>query len=237
MLISVKVEGLEAVKASITGRVKQVRFATAKALRDAAFAVKEAIPAAMRQQLDRPTEFTQRGTYVKPFKPDRDVLMAEVGFKPIQSNYLQYQVFGGSRRPTKKALRLPAAIPLDSSGNLPPRTIARLIQAAQQGKFGKDVRRRLGVDAAGKPGERRKRNAAAGPSLFYGKPRGLKWPVGIYRRVPGRPGKLIPIIVFPAQPAKYKKRFDFYGLADRTVQAEWPRKIEAALQFALATAR
>ena len=146
-------------------------------------------------------------------------------------------MFGGSRRPTKKALRLPSNIPLDAAGNLPPRTIAKLVQAAQQGKFGKGVQRRLGLDAAGKPADRRKRNAPAGPSLFYGQPRGLKWPVGIYRRVPGRPGKLIPIIVFPAQQAKYKKRFDFYGLADRTIQAEWPRKIEAALQYALATAR
>jgi hypothetical protein len=235
VLISVKVENLEAVKASITGRVKQVRFATAKALTDTAAAVKAAIPAAMAQQLDRPTEFTKRGVYLKAAR--REDLRAEVGFQGIQAGYLQYQVFGGDRRPTRKALRLPTNIPLDASGNLPPRTIARLIQAAQQGKFGKGVQRRLGLDAAGKPGERRKRNAAAGPSLFYGKPRGLKWPVGIYRRVPGRPGKLIPIIVFPAQRAKYKKRFDFYGLADRTVQAEWPRKIEAALQYALATAR
>ena len=83
----------------------------------------------------------------------------------------------------------------------------------------------------------RKRNAAPAPSLFYGQPRGLKWPPGIYRRVPGRPGKLIPIIVFPQRQAKYRQRFDFYRLADQTVQAEWPRKIEAALQYALATAR
>lgn len=235
MQISVKVEGLEAVQASITGRVKQVRFATAKALTDTAGAIKAAIPLALARDLDRPTEFTKRGVYLKAAR--RDDLRAVVGFQQIQARYLQYQVFGGSRQPTKKALRLPANIPLDPSGNLPPRTIARLIQAAKQGKFGKGVQRRLGLDAAGKPGDRRKRNAAAGPSLFYGQPRGLKWPPGIYRRVPGRPGKLIPIIVFPARPAKYKTRFDFYGLADRTVRTEWPRKLEAALQFALATAR
>jgi hypothetical protein len=234
--VSVKVEGLAAVQASIAGRVKQVRFATAKALTDTASAIKAAIPGALARDLDRPTEFTKRGVYLKAAR--REDLRAEVGFQQIQARYLQYQVFGGLRSPARKALRLPSNIPLDASGNLPPRTIAKLIQAAQAGKFGKGVQRRLGINAAGKPSDRRKRNAAAGPSLFYGQPKGKrKLPPGIYRRVPGRPGKLIPIIVFPARPAKYKTRFDFYGLADRTVRTEWPRKLEEALQFALATAR
>lgn len=234
MQYSVKVEGAEAMQAYLRGYAGQVRFATAKALTDTAAAFKAAIPGALDRQLDRPTEFTKRGIFLRPARKDN--LEAVVGFQQIQAGYLQYQVFGGSRAPKRKALRLPSTIPLDASGNIPPRTIAKLIAAASSGKFGKVVQRRLGLDAAGKPGDRRKRGAA-GPTIFYGKPRGLDWPVGIYRRVPGRPGKLVPIIVFPAKQARYKPRFDLYGLADRVVAQEWPRKFKAALEFALATAR
>lgn len=224
-----RVEGLEAVKAHLTGYAKQVRFATAKALTDVAGEVKRALPAELEQDLDRPTEFTKRGIFVKPAR--RDDLQAIVGFMPAQAKYLVYQVEGGERRPTRKALRLPSNVQLDASGNLPPRTIQQLVAAARAGRFGKVVQRRIGIEA-----NRRKRGEAR-DSLFYGKPRGLPWPVGIYRRVPGRPGKLIPIIVFPERSARYRPRLRLFELADRVVAQQWPVKFRQALDYALATAR
>lgn len=240
MQISVKVQGVDAVKAAISGRAKQVRFATAKALTDTAGAVKIAIPGELDRTLDRPTAFTKRGTFVRKadVKSALPTLEAAVGFLPIQSGYLVYQVEGGARSPKKKALRLPSNIPLDDAGNLPRGTIKALVRAAQSGKFGKVVQRRLGVAE----GYVNRRKSASDGGLFYGKPRGLpSYPPGIYRRVidpsgSGR-GKLIPIIVFPEKKAQYRKKFDFYEFAARTVAREWPRKFDAALAYALATAR
>ena len=229
MRFDVRVEGVEAVRAHIAGYGKQVTFATAKALTDVAGELKRALPAELERDLDRPTEFTKRGVFVKPAR--REDLRAVVGFMPIQSRYLVYQVEGGQRQPTKKALRLPSTIPLDAQGNIPPRTIQQLIAAARAGRFGKVVQRRLGVG-----GDRRKRGDPR-ESLFYSKPRGLPWPAGIYRRIPGRPGKLIPIIVFPQRAATYKPRFKFFELADRVVREQWPLKFRQALDYALATAR
>ncbi|MBK6556302.1 MAG: hypothetical protein IPG16_03455, partial [Comamonadaceae bacterium] len=82
--------------------------------------------------------------------------------------------------------------------------------------------RRLGVAA------KDRRKGAAPISLFYGKPAGSRWdkaPVGIYRRVPGKPGKLIPVILFEDTPARYTKRLDLERFAkpivDREFQAQF----------------
>ena len=229
--IKVRVEGFERTRAYLAGRAKQVAFATAKALTDTAGQIREAIPSALEQQLDRPTEFTKRGVFVRPAR--RDNLAAVVGFMDRQAEYLKYQIAGGDRAPNKQRLRLPSNIVLDQFGNLPKDTIARLIAAADSGKFGAGVKRRLGV-----AGRRKGQRNAAQLSLFYGQPKNHPtWPVGIYRRVPGSPGKLVPVIVFPAQRAHYKPRFKFAELGARIVRQNWQRNFAAAFDLAMRTAR
>ena len=214
---------------------KQGRFAAAVALTKTAQDVQRAIPAELDKVLDRPTEFTKRGTYIKAAR--RDTLAAEVGFRPLQAKYMRYQIEGGVVEPKRGGIKLPGNIQLNGFGNIPRGTIARLKAAAKSGNLGGVLSKRLGVE-----GNRRK--GAAPIQLFYGKPTGKGWdkaPVGIWRRVPpatpGGKGKLIPVIVFEDSPARYRRRFDFVGLAQRTVRARFAGHFSTAITNALRTAR
>lgn len=212
------------------GRIgrEQIPFATALALTKTAQEVQRAIPAALEKDLDRPTEFTKRGTFIVPAR--KNTLTAVVGFKDKQAEYMRLQIEGGSRAPKKKALRLPGEVVLNQYGNLPQGTIARLIAAAKAGKYGAVVRKRLGV------GDRRKK--AGDLALFYGQPKGHPGlPVGIWRRMPGNPGTLVPVIVFPKRVAHYRPRFAFRKMVEAVVAREFPAQFAAAFDHAMRTAR
>lgn len=215
-------------------QAKQVSFATAVALTKTAVKVRAAVPAGLDQQLDRPTNFTRTGTYLKAAR--RDNLVAEVGFKPIQAKYLKLQAVGGSYQPKDAGIKLPGNIQLNAFGNIPRGLIKRLRDAAQNGTLSSTIAKRLNVN-----GNRRK--GAAPIQLFYGIPQGKGWegaPMGIWRRVPGvsgGPGKLIPVIVFEDTPAKYKKRLDLEAIASPVVRDHFNREFSEALDKAMATAR
>ena len=229
-MIKVEIKGLVKTLAHIAGMQKQMKFATALALTRAAMAVKDALPAVMDRTLDRPTPFTKRGIFVMPAK--RDNLKAVVGFMDRQASYLKFQIAGGTRTPTSRGIKLPGNIILNSFGNIPKGLIEKLKQSAQDGTLGRGVAGRLGL-------KNRRKNAAP-IELFYGKPTGRGWdnaPMGIWRRVPGSPGKLIPVIVFEDSPAHYKPRFHFTRAAANVVRRVWDATFAAALNDALRTAK
>ena len=229
-MIKVEIQGLQATMARLGNQAKQVRYATAVALTRTARKVADAMPAAMERDLDRPTPFTKRGLFVQ--YATKANLTAVVGFKDRQAGYMKYQITGGTRQPTARGIKLPGNIELNSFGNIPKGMIDKLKKAAQDGSLSKTLTRRLGV------GDRRK--GAAPIQLFYGKPVGRGWekaPMGIWRRIPGKPGKLVPVVVFEDTPAKYRKRFDFHKEAGRVVGREWARQFSAAFADAMRTAR
>jgi len=201
----------------------QFRFAAAKALTNVVGIVRAAMPGEVESALDRPTQFTKGGFFIKPARKDN--LTAVVGVKDRQAEYLQYQVEGGVRAPKRSALRLPAVVELDSAGNLPANTIKRLVQRAQAGKRATKAQgRRFGVSTQ--------------VDLFYGEP-GDGRPAGIYKRVPIGDGqtRLVPIVVFPKQSAQYTRRFDFFGVAERIVSLNFSAALDRSWAEALATAR
>lgn len=204
----------------------QIPFATARALTDVADKIRAATPAILERDLDRPTRFTTdpRGMFVERAQKQR--LQAVVGFRPLQSAYLKYQVEGGLRAPKRRALRLPTAQPLDAFGNLPARTIRTLIARAQQDK-------RLTRKQAARL------RLSAKVSIFYGDP-GDGRPPGLYQRVP-LPGsgdnRLIPLIVFPEQSARYEKRVRWYEDAERIAKREIGPAFERRWREAMATRR
>lgn len=214
---------------------KQGRFALAVALTKTAQDVQRQVPAALDRALDKPTEFTKRGTYIKAAR--RDDLAAEVGFKRLQARYMRYQIEGGVVEPKRGGIKLPGNIQLNAFGNIPRGTIAKLKAAAKGGALGSAVASRIGA-----AGNRRK--GAAPLQLFYGKPAGKGWgdaPVGIWRRIPpatpGGKGKLIPVILFEDTAAKYRRRFDFNALATKAVREKFPAHFSAAIQTAIRTAK
>jgi len=220
------------VLARLGGQQKQVAFAAAVALTRTATAIKDAIPAELDRVFDRPAPFTKRGVYVK--RADRNTLTAEVGFMQRQASYLRLQLAGGTRQPTARGIRLPGNVELNAFGNIPRGLTDKLKAAAKDGTLGAAVSRKLGVGAASR------RKGAAPIQLFYGRPTGKGWdkaPIGIWRRVPGKPGKLIPVIVFEDTPARYTKRLDLMRLAQPIVDREFSKQFDRALREALATAR
>lgn len=202
----------------------QYRFAVAKSLTDVARAAAAVMPAEVKRDLEEPTPFTLRGFFST--RADKAKLQAEVGVKDLQAQYLRYQIEGGQRRPKKKALRLPADVQLDSFGNMPKGLVANLIARARSGK-------RATKAQSAKFGVSRK------VDLFYGEPNGTGQPAGIYKRVHAgtKVERLVPVVVFPQRVAKYRKRFDFYAVAERTVQREFKPILLKAWAQAKATAR
>ena len=229
-MIKVEFSGLDKTLAYLSGMQKQVRYAAAVALTRTAGAVKEAMPAVMERALDRPTQFTKKGLFVKSASPAS--MTATVGFMDRQASYLRYQIAGGTRTPGRRGIKLPGNIELNSFGNIPRGLIDKLKASAQDGTLAKGLARKLGV------GNRRK--GAAPIQLFYGKPTGRGWenaPMGIWRRIPGTPGKLVPVIVFEDTPARYRPRFNFEREAATVVRREWDRQFALAFEQAMRTAR
>ncbi len=225
-MIRVRVEGLRQTMAAIAGQQKQLRYATAVALTKTARAIKDALPNALEKSLDRPTNFTKRGIFVKA--ANRDNLTAVVGFMDKQAAYLKWQIEGGTRQPTKSAQRLPTAIQLDNYGNLPRGIIAQLVAVARkEGKLAKRTSRRIKVSNK--------------VDLFYGDPAdvgGHKFPPGIYKIVDlGNRKQLVPLIVFPKIAVRYKKRFDLQRVGEDVANREWQRQFAQAWAEAQRTTR
>ncbi len=233
MKISVQ-SNIAAITKMMQAQAKQVTYATAVALTKTAVKVRAAIPAGLDEQLDNPTSFTKRGTYLK--RAERTKLVAEVGFREIQSKYLKLQEEGGVQEAGEAGIRLPGNIQLNAFGNIPRGLITKLKAAADNGTLAPAIAKRLGAG-----GSRRK--GAAPVQLFYGIPQGKGWedaPMGIWRRVPGAPGapgKLIPVIIFSDKPAKFKPRLDLKRIAQPVVDKNFETEFLTALKNALATAR
>lgn len=202
----------------------QFKFALAKTLTDVVKAAQRVMPAEMQSAFDKgASEFTQRSVHITPAR--KETLQATVGIKDKQAAYLHYQVEGGTRNPKNKALRLPSVVQLNQYGNVPAGLIRQLVARAKQNKRAtKRQAERFGVSQQ--------------LDLFYGEP-GDGRPAGIYKRVvlSATKHQLVPIIVFPKQPARYEKRFDFYGLARRTVDREFAPALERNWRAALASAK
>ena len=223
MRIDVEVKGIEAVKAHFAGMGKQVAFAASKALNATGKAVADAMPAELDRVLDKPTPFTRRGVRVLNFA-NKAKLETTVGFMKAQAEYMRWQVEGGSRQPGAAGLRLPSAIKVNEFGNIPKGIIGQLIAVARkERKLGKVKARRVQVSSK--------------VALFYGDPldkTGKTWPRGIYKVAND---SLIPLVVFPVSPARYRAIFDFKRIAEGVVKREWSRQFDMALADALRTAR
>lgn len=226
---------LDQLARKFSAQAKQVRFAAAVALTRTAQDVQREVPQALRQALDRPTDFTQRGTFVVPARRDR--LEARVQFKDRQARYMALQIAGGRYQPSEAGIRLPGNIQLNAFGNIPKGLIAKLKAAAGSGQLGPAIARRLGA-------QRDRRKGAAPVQLFYGQPTGKGWkdaPVGIWRRIPpstpGGKGKLVPVIVFEKKPAIYRARFDFAHLARTTAARRFGDHFRTEFSKAIATAK
>lgn len=201
-----------------------VSFATGRATNNVAFKIRDGWNEKAQQVFDRPTRFTQnsvlvrRATRANPFA--RVFIRDQAGNGIPPEVYLQQQVLGGERRLKRSEVALqsigvlPAgfrAVPgqglrLDSSGNVPGRTMKALIDELQKG---------------GNTGDR---GVFALPA-----PRGKLLP-GIYRRRQknARERFVTPLIIFVRSP-RYVKRLEIFDYARDVLQREGPAEFRSAL--------
>lgn len=117
--VSIKAD-VRAAKKMLRGFQKQIPFAAAKALTDTVKAVQKAEQKQMPRKLDRPTPFTLKGISIE--RATKRDLSARVFIRPIQAEYLIYQIEGGRRQATSKGLGVPTMhARLNKYGNIPSR--------------------------------------------------------------------------------------------------------------------
>ena len=221
--LNIKAIGLEAITRDLDNQRKQARFATAQALTRTAWAVVRAEQAEVDKVFDKPTPFTKRAFGVERATPQS--LTAVVYIKPRQAEYLAPQIEGGSRPMKRFEQRLSSeaksagfwvpgkGVKLNAYGNL---TLGQLKSIAE------------GLRKSGKFAD-----------TFVGIPRGHAGaPFGIWARPKHGKAKgvLKPLLVRISQPG-YRRRFDFFGVAERTVDRNFATEFDKAMESALRSAR
>lgn len=178
------------------------------------------------------------------------------GFKGtiFPNKYLSAQIYGGARAPKRfeKALIAAGVMPagmfavfakrsnaLDQHGNIPASKIVQILSWFQAFPEGQGYRANM-----------KKKTKA---NLAAGKRKGLKWgfayfrggkavglPDGIWERhyPNGQAGKsfIRPILIY-VRSATYQVKFPFERIAQKHFDANWEKEADAALRYALATAK
>lgn len=229
---------------------QQVPFATSLALNKTAQLVREAERVEMTKVFDRPTRFTLNSLYINPARKDRP--WAEVWLKDTGDaaapEYLKPQIAGGQRGVKRFERRLQdaglmprgwVAMPgrgakLDAHGNMSSQQIVQVLSVlhAQHDIYQRETY--VSRKRAQRKGKQRDYFAVLpnqGGNRFAGN--GGRLPFGVYQRIGGR----IVTILFFAPAARYKPRFDFFGVARQVVDRELASQFKAAMQRAIDTAK
>ena len=214
----------------------KVPVATAKALTFTAERVQQAEKDEMRRVFDRPTRWTLNSVFKRSATPSR--LFARVWVKDEFNNkgipasrYLPVHMDGGNRQHKRfeKALihygLMPAdmyAVPgqrarIDSHGNMNRGQLLQILSALGAAE------RTSGFTANRTASSRRRRRNA--PDFFVGRPGNGSGPLGVWQRI-GTGAR--PILIFVKRQS-YRRRLDWYGVAQRTALKEFEPLFRRAL--------
>ena len=206
--ISIKAD-VKAAKKMLRGFQKQIPFAAAKALTDTVKAVQKAEQKQMPRKLDRPTPFTLKGISIK--RATKRDLSARVFIRPIQAEYLRYQIEGGRRRARGRGLGVPTKhARLNQYGNIP----GRRKGLVKKNQFIGEIRGILGVWERGHYSKRGK-FSARGKSMATS----------------------VRLVIAFERSVEYKKRFPFYKIGEGVIKGTWRKYFNASIQHAIRTAR
>lgn len=233
-------------------RRDQVPYAAKLALDATAKATKAAEIEEMKRVFDRPTPYTLNAIFTK--NATKQNLEARVWLKDesmvaVNPHYLTPQIVGGTRpvkrfeQMLRRVLVVPedfVAVPgnaakLDEYGNISRGQIQQLLAYFQAFYL-------AGTTSANMSQKRRDKLAKGtktkqGYSYFVGRPGGGKLPPGIWQRFQFAAGSSIkPIIIF-VDHATYRKRLDWYGVADRVYHATFLPEFRAGYAKAMQTAK
>lgn len=266
-MIEIDIRGMAAVNAALSGISRQLPFVMATAINTTAFKVKEALQAEMRSVFDRPTPWLIRQVAVaKATKqtltavvgtPEgvKDAQGRNAGFSRSSSGVFERilvpHIEGGNRRLRAAEHRLQKAgilptgwlavpapdAPLDSYGNLTGAwwmMVLSWLNAAQWSSQGATQNR------AEKVSKRKNKLQRAGLEMFAaipGRPRTRHLTPGVYLRQRRGGFSTIKALLLFVPRATYQPRLDWAGVSQRTVEAEMPKAMAAAVQRAIETAR
>ena len=217
MQISVKSDVDKALKSMRGLQRKQMPFAAALGLTMTSKKVAKVEQRMMVRQFDRPTPFTIKGVRWQgasknDFKTGR--LHSRVYLMPTQAEYLRFQIEGGTRTPKGTAIAVPTSnVKLNRYGNLAggQGRIKRLL--AKKNVFQGTIGGVAGVWQRPKRGKR-----SRGGSGTIGQS-GLK------------------LLVAYESSTQYQPRFDFYGIAQRSVRTTIGKEMDKAIARALRSAK
>lgn len=238
MAITITAHGFAELHRSLNNlKTSQLPFAAANALTQAAHKVREAERVEMQRVFDRPTPFTLNAFQVVPARKNN--LVAEVRYKDVMpytgKHFLEVQAEGGPR-PMTGFERLLSRADIgagDFAGVIPARTATRDAYGNWSGGERQRVLSALQAqrDTFQNTTDRSRRRNARRAEYYVGKRGGM---TGVFRSQ-GDEDTLI--LVFLRRSPLYQKRFDFYGVARRTMAEVYPSLFATALQRAMATAR
>lgn len=259
-MISINSSGLREIEQMLNKLEReQLPFAAMLALTHTAQDVKQALVAEMSAVFDRPTRATLGGLYIESAtkaklearvfikdgrrKNDKGNIVGQEGVwgKGRAANrWLTAQVYGGARSQTGVEKRLSRngvlaagqyvvpgrALRLDAYGNVGQGRLGKILSGAGQLSG-------PGYDANATDS---KRSRDKGNKRYFVIRKGSR-PIGIAERLgdgKGSRNNIRMALAFVRAPS-YQKRFDFFGVAERTARDQLPIRFELALARAIAT--
>lgn len=241
MKISVKIDGLDALKAKMRGLAdNKIKVAAVAALNDAAYVGSQATKKTMAQVFDRPTPWVIGG--VRYVKARRDKLESSIDFDQwgnktnvTVGHVLAAEISGGQRKykrheiALQRAGILPAGMFIvpgpganrDAYGNMPSSQIVQIV--AWFRAFGEQGYKANSTDKTRARLAKDKKSGQRGFSYFVLRQKTGKLPAGIYQRFAFAAGSAVKLIMVFARVPSYKRRLDFYGIAEKAARAEFER--------------
>lgn len=260
MKISVKMDGLDALQAKMRGLAdKKIKVAAVAALNDAAYVGAKETKKTMAQVFDRPTPWVLGGVrYVKARKDKLEssidfdqwgnktnvtvgkVLAAEISGGPRKYKRHEIALQRAGILPTGMFIVPGEAADFDQYGNMKG---AQIVQILSWFSALQEVGNRSNMTAATREKRRNGTKKAQGFEFFYvapgarrsyqsanGKQGSHKMQPGIYKRLFTAFGSAIrPVMIFVRTP-NYKRRLDFYGVAEKAARAEFNRAFPMYLE-------
>lgn len=247
MRITLDTSGLNRLQAQVGYLGKQATINMVLALNASAYAAMQASAKSMAQVFDRPTPWVLRSVRYK--KATTTKLEALVDFDKwgnktgvTASHILQAEIYGGPRKlkrhevalqragilPPGKAIVPGPAAKLDQYGNMSPAQIVQIMSYFKS--FGHEGYRANMRDGGKRLAKGNKKKGTRGFVYFAIYARHGKLIPGIYQRfTTGEIDSSVKPIMYFVDIPKYKKRFDFYGVAERAARAEFAKKLPGYL--------
>lgn len=245
--ITVRIDGLAAVTASLTAQAGQIPFATSQAINATARTVRTAVQAEMAARFDRPTPLTLKSLFVAPatkaklqaavYLKDR-----EIGGKNTRSmaEILGHQFAGGTRLRKRMEEAFTGAGLIRAGEYLVPGPDAKLdpygnLSRGQVQQIYAALRLFRDPYQNATQSKRSQRNAQAAGRIFWSDGKGVHRPRrGLWASdARGRLKLLMVVILAPV----YRRRIDMDKIAAPIVARDFSANFDAAFAKALASAK